>query len=80
MQPVTLAPGASLACTGSWTVTQADIDAGQVDNTGTADSVETPPVSTPKTVLLPQVTALSLVKRNRSASRPPATRWTMATA
>ncbi len=62
VQPVTLAPGASLACTGLWTVTQADIDAGQVDNTGTADTVETPPVSTPETVVLPQVRSLSLVK------------------
>ena len=62
VQPATLAPGASLACTASWTITQAEIDAGQVDNTGTADSVETPPVSTPRTVVLPQVTSLSLVK------------------
>ena len=62
VQPATLAPGATLACTASWTITQAEIDAGQVDNTGTADSVETPPVSTPRTVVLPQVTSLSLVK------------------
>ena len=37
-QPVTLAPGATLVCTGSYTVTQGEIDAGQVDNTATADS------------------------------------------
>jgi hypothetical protein len=35
--PVTLAPGASLSCTGSHTVTQADLDAGNYENTGTAN-------------------------------------------
>jgi uncharacterized repeat protein (TIGR01451 family) len=32
-QPATLAPGQSLACTASYTVTQADVDAGSVANT-----------------------------------------------
>ena len=40
-QPATLAPGAQMVCTGTHTLTQADIDAGHVDNTGTADSDQT---------------------------------------
>ena len=36
--PATLAPGAQIVCTGSYTLTQADLNAGQVDNTATADS------------------------------------------
>jgi uncharacterized repeat protein (TIGR01451 family) len=39
--PVTLAPGAELTCTGSYTITQADLDAGKVDNTATTQG--TPP-------------------------------------
>lgn len=34
-QPVTLAPGESLVCTGTYTVTEADLDTGQIDNTAT---------------------------------------------
>jgi len=37
-QPAALAPGASLACTGSYNITQADIDAGHVANTATVSS------------------------------------------
>ena len=62
MQPTTLAPGAQLVCTGSYTVTQGEIDAGKVDNQATADSTETPPVDTPKTVPLTKVPALSIDK------------------
>jgi uncharacterized repeat protein (TIGR01451 family) len=36
-QPVTLAPGASLTCTGSHMITQGDLDAGKYDNTATAN-------------------------------------------
>ena len=49
----TLAPGASTTCTGSYAITQADIDAGVVNNSATATgtpptgpSVTSPPVTT----------------------------------
>ena len=40
-QPVTLRPGEALTCTGSYTVSQADVDAGFVLNTATARGTET---------------------------------------
>ncbi|MBL4773991.1 MAG: hypothetical protein JKX98_10500, partial [Alcanivoracaceae bacterium] len=40
---VTLAPAASCILVGIYQVTQGDIDVGQIDNTGTGDSDETPP-------------------------------------
>ncbi|MFA5712491.1 MAG: hypothetical protein WDA30_28355, partial [Mycolicibacterium sp.] len=43
--PATLAPGASMSCTGSYLVTGADANAGQVDNTATASGTD--PASTP---------------------------------
>ncbi|MEY1554478.1 beta strand repeat-containing protein [Yoonia sp. R2331] len=44
---VPLAPDASLTCTGSYTVDQDDLNAGQVDNTATAsDGTTTSPVAT----------------------------------
>ncbi len=61
-QPATLAPGATVVCTGSYTLTQADIDAGKVDNTATADSTQTPPTVTSNTVPLTRSPALSIVK------------------
>ncbi len=42
----TLAPGAAETCTGSYTVTQSDVDNGSVTNTATADATS-PPFSTP---------------------------------
>ncbi|MFJ8039025.1 beta strand repeat-containing protein [Kitasatospora sp. NPDC096147] len=42
-----LAPGASVTCTASYTVTQADIDRGTIDNTAVATG--TPPVGPPVT-------------------------------
>lgn len=52
--PTTLAPGAAVTCTGEYTLSQADIDAGKVDNTATAmalrqaDELKRIPVRPPK--------------------------------
>ena len=63
----TLVPGGSLICTGSYTVTQADIDNngggdGDIDNTATADSAQTEPVTDSAAVPLGQSPALSIEK------------------
>jgi uncharacterized repeat protein (TIGR01451 family) len=65
--PVSLAPGAQETCTSSYTLTQADIDAGQVSNTATATG--TPPsgnpvTSTPSTANIPEASnpAITVVK------------------
>ncbi len=66
--PGPLAPGASVDCTATYTVTQADIDAGSITNTATATG--TPPagalapVSPPSTATVPatQSPALTMVK------------------
>ena len=39
-QPVTLAPGETLSCTGSYVVTQADLDAGSILNTATVSGID----------------------------------------
>ncbi len=58
----TLTPGQSVSCTGSYTLTQADIDAGEVLNTATGDSDQTPPDDEEETVVIPQVPALTIDK------------------
>ena len=68
----TLAPGASVVCTASYTTTQADVDRGSITNTGTANG--TPPtgsaVSDTSTVTIPTVEnpAITLVKSASIAS------------
>ena len=68
-QPATLAPGAQIVCTGSYTLTQADLNSGAVHNTATADSDQTAPTQTPSTVPVPQVPSLALASRARSTRR-----------
>lgn len=62
VQPASLAPTEALVCTGSYTVTQADVDAGEVVNDATANSDQTPPTSTQVTVPIQQDPAIDLVK------------------
>ena len=54
--------GQSIICTGTYAVTQADIDAGSVYNLATADSTQSDPYTDEETVPLPQNPAISLVK------------------
>jgi uncharacterized repeat protein (TIGR01451 family) len=60
--PATLAPNATMTCTGVYVLKQTDIDAGIVRNTATADSVETAPVSASDDVAVPQAPSLALDK------------------
>ena len=57
-----LAPGALVSCTGSYAVTQADIDAGGVTNTATAASGATTSAPDAVTVLSQRAPALETVK------------------
>ncbi|GIX32418.1 MAG: hypothetical protein KatS3mg125_0374 [Lysobacterales bacterium] len=72
VQPATLAPSQTLTCTGSYTVTQADVDAGSVTNTANASGtgpngpVNAPPASA--TAVANQNAALNLVKTITSGS------------
>ncbi len=61
-KPASLAPGEALTCTATYTVTQADVDAGNVHNEATADSDQTDPVKDPEDVPVPQKPELTLVK------------------
>lgn len=66
-QPATLAPAASMTCTGSYEVTQADIDNngggdGDIDNTATADSDQTGPSSDSEFVPLTQNPVIQVEK------------------
>ena len=57
-----LATGASEICTGSYSLTQGDIDAGQKDNTATANSAEIGPVTADVSISLPTNSSLVLAK------------------
>jgi hypothetical protein len=50
IQPSTLAPGASMTCTASHVVTQADVNSGSYVNTATGDSDQTTPSTSTVTV------------------------------
>jgi uncharacterized repeat protein (TIGR01451 family)/LPXTG-motif cell wall-anchored protein len=60
--PGTLAVGASVTCTGSHKLTQAEVDAGKVDNTATATSNETGPKTDTYQVPVTQSPAIDIVK------------------
>ena len=65
--PFALAAGKAVVCTGNYTLTQTDIDAGKVDNTATADSDE----SDPATMMRPS----RCPKTRSSPSSRPAPGW-----
>ena len=58
----TLAPSATCTLVGTYVVQQADVNAGQITNTGTADSDETPPVQDTINTPLTTDPALSIDK------------------
>ncbi len=60
--PATLAPGATITCTASHVVTQADLDAGHYTNTATVATDETEPAGDDVVVPAWQLPELSLVK------------------
>ncbi|TDN92570.1 putative repeat protein (TIGR01451 family) [Microbacterium sp. BK668] len=70
----TLAPGASMNCTGTYTVTQADLDAGAINDTATAraDSPAGPVTSGQRTASVPvaQSPAVDLVKSVTAPAGP----------
>ena len=69
-----VAPGATVICTASYTVTQADLDAGALNNSATANiTVAGKPASSTDTNSIPAVTTsgLTIVKQLRAGSPSP---------
>ncbi len=62
VQPSTLAPTATMTCSASHVVTQADVDAGSFVNTATGDTNQTPPSDSTVTVNFTQTPGLAIVK------------------
>ncbi len=58
-----VAPGATCELTVVYVVTQSDVDAGVINNVGTADSDQTDPVTDPETVSVPQDPKLAVDKQ-----------------
>ena len=63
----TLGVGQAVSCTGTYTITQADIDAGNVHNIATGDSDQTPPDDDEFDVPITQTPAMSVVKSSVNA-------------
>ena len=62
--PTSLAPGASIICTGTHTITQGEMDAGSFKDTGTANSTETGPTTKDDTIFSKPITQLSVDKKD----------------
>ena len=74
-QPATLAPMASITCTGSYAISQADLDTdgdgdGNIDNTAVADSDQTDPVQDSEMVPLAPAAELTILKQVDSIDNP----------
>lgn len=65
-----VAPGGTCVLEGSYQVTQADINDGQVENTATADAAETPPADAGITTPLARDPALAIAKELTAAPEP----------
>src|SRR4029077_21095501 len=67
-QPATLNPGDSITCTGTHTVTLADLNAGQFDDTACANATGASQVCAPDTVPASQTKTLSITKTDDTVS------------